>query len=61
METNYWSRLTDTRIGRRRLMAAGAGASAAAMLLAACGGGGSDLSGKQADKSSLVAKAEDST
>src|SRR3954470_17421566 len=61
METNYWSRLTDSRIGRRRLMATGAGASAAAMLLAACGGGSSDSGGKQADKSSLVAKAEDST
>src|SRR6476620_8589230 len=61
METNYWSRLTDTRIGRRRIMATGAGASAAALLLAACGGGSSDSGGKQADKSSLVAKADDTT
>src|SRR5436190_7045306 len=61
METNYWSRLVDVRIGRRRLMATSAGASAAALMLAACGGGSSNSDGKQSDKSGLVAKAEDTT
>src|SRR5687767_11101682 len=39
---NYWQRVTESRISRRRAMAATGSAAAAAAFLAACGGGDDD-------------------
>jgi peptide/nickel transport system substrate-binding protein len=60
MPSNYWSKVLDNRISRRRgLTVAGAGVMSAAFL-AACGGSDSGNSANDApDKASLVTKPED--
>src|SRR5688500_7900622 len=40
--SNYWQKVTNSRISRRRAMAATGSAAAAAAFLAACGGGDDD-------------------
>jgi ABC-type transport system substrate-binding protein len=42
MSNNYWDRVLDKRITRRRGLALAGGSAAAAAFLAACGGGGDD-------------------
>jgi len=58
MEANYWTRVTNSRLGRRRLLLATGGGAAAAAFLAACGGsdsgGSSTASGKSKDTSGLL-------
>ena len=65
MANDYWHRILDSRVSRRRGMAGiGAGAAAAAFL-AACGGsdsgGGSKGDNAGADKSGLITKPVDTT
>jgi peptide/nickel transport system substrate-binding protein len=63
MANDYWHRILDSRVSRRRGMAAvGAGAAAAAFL-AACGGSdkSSSTSGGTDEKSSLITKPVDTT
>ena len=55
---SYWSKATQTRIGRRRALMATGTAAAGAMLLAACGGG-SNSKGDDRKTASLVTKPED--
>ena len=55
---SYWSKVTRTRIGRRRALIASGTAAAGAMLLAACGGS-SDGKGDDRKTASLVTKPED--
>jgi len=61
---DYWQRIVDSRISRRRgLGALGAGAAAAAFL-AACGGSDSSSGtsgGSSSDKSDLITKPVDTT
>ena len=66
MADNYWDRALTGRVGRRRAITFAGGAALGAAFLAACGGsdsggsgGGGTGDGK--DKSSLVAKSEDTT
>jgi ABC-type transport system substrate-binding protein len=61
--SNPWSAVLQRRISRRRALAATGVSAAAAAFLAACGGGSSKSSGDTdtKDKSSLLAKSEDTT
>ena len=64
MSDNYWSRLLDGRISRRRALAATGAIAAGAAFLAACGGsdsGSSGGGGTQKDVSSLIVKPVDET
>jgi len=64
MSDNYWSRVLDGRISRRRALAATGAMAASAAFLAACGGsdsGSSGGGGTQKDVSSLIVKAVDET
>jgi ABC-type transport system substrate-binding protein len=67
VSSNYWSKIVRQRVSRRRAMAGVGGSALGAAFLAACGGddndsnGGSTAGGGSADKSGLLAKAEDST
>ena len=64
MSDNYWSRVLDGRISRRRALAATGAMAASAAFLAACGGsdsGSSSGGGAQKDVSSLIVKAVDDT
>ena len=69
METNYWTKMLDGRISRRRALVATGAAGLSAAFLAACGGsdsgsGGSSAGGTPAagsDKNSLVTKVVDTT
>ena len=54
---SYWTKVTRTRIGRRRALMATGTAAAGAMLLAACGGG-SNSKGDDRKTASLVTKPE---
>jgi ABC-type transport system substrate-binding protein len=59
MEKNYWSRLTEHRLSRRRVLASGGSAAAVVALLAACGG--DDQEGGTKDASGLVTEPSDET
>jgi ABC-type transport system substrate-binding protein len=65
MANDYWHRILDSRVSRRRGMAGVGAAAAAAAFLAACGGSdsksgsGADTSG--ADKAGLITKPVDTT
>jgi peptide/nickel transport system substrate-binding protein len=58
MQSNYWQKVLDQRISRRRALAATGATAAGAALLAACGGGGSDTRG---DASGIVVQSTDTT
>jgi peptide/nickel transport system substrate-binding protein len=60
MARDYWSRILNQRIGRRRALAAAGATTAAAALLAACGGG-DDGDGGGESSSGLVTKPVDTT
>ncbi|HWO72288.1 MAG TPA: ABC transporter substrate-binding protein [Dehalococcoidia bacterium] len=57
MAGNYWTRVLNRRLTRRRGLAAAGGLTAAAAFLAACGGDG----GEKQETSSLLAKREDTS
>jgi len=59
MSQGYWSKVSSSRIGRRRALAATGATALGAAFLAACGGG--DGEGPSEGKSDLVAKIEDSS
>src|SRR6266540_1565642 len=63
METGYWTRLVQARIGRRRAIAATATGAAADAFLAACGGDGgtSGGDGTKKDASGLITEPEDTS
>ena len=56
MESNYWSKVMDRRLNRRRALVATGGSAAAAAFLAACGGGDSETT---TETSSLLSKTVD--
>ena len=64
MATNYWSRVLNQRVSRRRAIAATGGSAAAAAFLAACGsdddggGGGGGTGGSGSQASGLVTEAQ---
>src|SRR6188508_3173825 len=63
---NYWQRVTESRISRRRALAATGSTAAAAAFLAACGGsdddnGGSSSGGDGGSTSGLIHKPVDTT
>jgi peptide/nickel transport system substrate-binding protein len=58
MRSDYWTKVSDRRVSRRRSLALAGGAAAGAALLAACGGSDGDSGG---DSQSLVSKPIDST
>jgi ABC-type transport system substrate-binding protein len=64
-ETNYWDRVLNQRVARRRAIAVSGGAVVSAALLAACGGGqdsgSKETSGSTSKGSDLLAKIEDTT
>jgi len=60
MESNYWSRLLNRRIGRRRALAATGATALGAAFLAACGGNGGDQ-GAAGDSSGLLTPIRDET
>ena len=60
----YWSKGTNQRLSRRKLLGTTATGAGAALLLAACGGGGSDQAPSgtaNGDASKLLAKIEDTS
>ena len=65
MANDYWHRILDSRVSRRRGMAAVGASAAAAAFLAACGGSDSGSGGKSdsgaGDKSGLITKPVDTT
>src|SRR5438477_9658486 len=63
MARGYWGSVTQAGLSRRRALAATAATAAGAALLAACGGGSSKSgnSSGEANKSSLIAKQEDTS
>jgi hypothetical protein len=61
MESNYWSKLGNQRVGRRRALAFSGGALAASAFLAACGDGGGAKQSEGGDKSGLISKPADTT
>ena len=65
MANDYWHRILDSRVSRRRGMAALGASAAAAAFLAACGGSDSGSGGKSdsgaGDKSGLITKPVDTT
>src|SRR5215217_7442228 len=58
MEVNYWSKIVQARVSRRRALAAGGGTGLGLALLAACGGDGED---SKQPTSSLIGKPVDTT
>src|SRR5579872_5484286 len=62
---NYWSKVLEQRLSRRRSLAATGAAAAGMALLAACGGGsksnGAGGSSSAKDKSGLVAQIQDTS
>src|SRR4051812_34012598 len=64
MANDYWHRILDSRVSRRRGMAALGATAAAAAFLAACGGSDSNsggTSGGSSDKSDLITQPVDTT
>jgi peptide/nickel transport system substrate-binding protein len=63
MGQGYWSKVTSSRISRRRALAGTAATAAAAAFLAACGGSDDESSGSGSKEptSSLLAKREDTS
>ena len=67
MDSNYWRRFTESRIGRRRMLATLGTTTAAAAFLAACGGdddddsGGGGTGGTGAASSGLLTTPKDQT
>jgi len=64
MATDYWSRILENRIGRRRAIAATGATALGAAFLAACGGSndsGGSGGGSSKDVSGVVVKPTDST
>jgi hypothetical protein len=57
--SDYWTRVTQRRLSRRRTLALGAAGSAAALLIAACGSDSGGIEPKSS--SSLVSQPEDTT
>jgi ABC-type transport system substrate-binding protein len=58
---NYWDRVVNNRISRRRALALTGGTAAAAAFLAACGGGDSETTGAPKDSSGLLFEPVDET